>query len=842
MNESGLFSESELLNILALSKDATAIYTTEELIIHMANDAMIGFWGKDRNVIGKSFIDAVPELVGQPFFDLLKKVWRTGETYEATNMAAQLRRGDQLQWFYYDFIYRAVKNKNGEVYCILHTATDVTERQYKIEAGQQREQNLNEELSATNEELQSANEEIAATNDELVDSRLKLIELNAELEQRVIARTDQLNDAFELLKINEQKLLNMVRQAPVGMCIVSGEPLRLVEANDLFLEIIGKRREQFENTPYWEVNAQAASYYEPIIERVKANGVAYRANEQEIMLVRNGKEETTYVDFVYEPILGAGNMVESIMIVVIDVSDKVAARKAIEDSSEELAASNEELAAANEELASINEEMASINEELTVTNEELGNTQENLQRSEKLFKSIALNIPKSLIIVIDQEHRYVTIEGDIMQKMGYDGKEYAGKHPSEISPAERYEINKPLFDRVMLGEHFSIERKTDAGEYYKVHFVPLKNDAGEVERGLIIALDITDIKEAEEKSAKLAAIIATSDDAIVSKTLESVITSWNDSAERIFGYTAEEMIGETIYKLIPEDRKGEEPEILARLKSGERVDHFETKRLKKDGTLIDVSVTVSPLIDSQGNIIGLSKIARDITEKKIDEIRKNDFIGMVSHELKTPLTSLYAIIQVANSKLRDSGDLFLAGAMAKANIQVKRMSSMINGFLNISRLEAGKIMIEKQPFKLDELLQEIVEEARLIASTQTVKLEICGPVEINADRDKISSVVSNLVSNAVKYSPKGKLIEIACRVSGDMVIVSVKDDGMGIEAQDLDHIFDRYYRVETDSTRNISGFGIGLYLSSEIIKRHNGKIWVESEDDKGSTFYFSLPL
>jgi len=508
---------------------------------------------------------------------------------------------------------------------------------------------------------------------------------------------------------------------------------------------------------------------------------------------------------------------------------------------EELAAANEELISMNEEVAATNEELAAANEELAATNEELIETQAGLQRSEKLFRSIALNIPKSLIIVIDKYHRYVTIEGDIMEKLGYDRTNYEGKHLADIS-RERYEASRPLYERVMTGERFSIEEKTESGEYYMVHFVPLKNEQGDVDTAMIITLDITDIKHAEERSAKLAAIVESSDDAIISKTLESVITSWNAAAERIFGYTESEMIGETIYKLIPPDRQDEEPLILARLKKGERVEHFETKRMTKDGRLLDVSLTISPIKDPQGHIIGLSKIVRDITERKTDEARKNDFIGMVSHELKTPLTSLSAIIQMADVKLKRSDDRFLAGAMEKANRQVKRMTGMINGFLNISRLETGKIFIEKHPFELDRLLREILAETRLTVSTQTFRLEECANITVNADRDKISSVISNLISNAVKYSPKGKLIDIRCQVQKEMVVVSVKDEGIGIKPQDLGQIFDRYYRVETSDTRHISGFGIGLYLSAEIIKRHGGNIWAESEIDKGSTFHFSLPL
>ncbi|MFI5160125.1 MAG: PAS domain S-box protein [Sphingobacteriales bacterium] len=554
-----------------------------------------------------------------------------------------------------------------------------------------------------------------------------------------------------------------------------------------------------------------------------------------VPLDRNGYVENCYFDFSYSPIFMEDGQSGGVLVICIETTNKV-------NSLDKINAVNEELASANEELAATNEELSAVNEELASTIDELNNAQEVLQRNERFFRSIAVNIPSSVIIVIDKEHRYLLVEGDLMEKMGYDRKDYEGKHPTEIGQTDRYNASKHLYDRMMAGEKFTVDHKAPTGEHYVVHLVPLKNDKGEVEAGLVMAMDITHLTQAEEKSARLAAIIESSDDAIISKTLESVITSWNDSAERMFGYTADEIIGETIYKLIPPDRQEEEPMILSRLKSGDRVEHFETKRLRKDGRLIDVSLSISPVKDPQGNIIGLSKIARDITERKMDDIRKNDFIGMASHELKTPLTSLSAIMQVTQVKLKHSDDAFLAGAMEKANLQVKRMTGMINGFLNISRLEAGKLFIEKETFDLNELLREIFDETNLVVNTHTVTLLTSGGIKVNADRDKINSVVSNLVSNAIKYSPKGKLIEIGSEISGDKVIVHVKDEGMGIKPQHLAQIFDRYYRVETEHTRHISGFGIGLYLSAEIIKRHDGEIWAESESGKGSTFYFSLPL
>jgi PAS domain S-box-containing protein len=516
--------------------------------------------------------------------------------------------------------------------------------------------------------------------------------------------------------------------------------------------------------------------------------------------------------------------------------------KRVEDRTRALAESEEETQALNEELTAINEELAAANEEMVATNEELHKSREATLRNEKLFRSIAVNIPRSLVLVVDLERRLLTVEGDMKNIMGYDRDDYRGKYLADVA-GKRYDAAKGLYDRMMDdGEQFRIELKSAADSDLQVDFVPLRNDAGQVYAGLVIALDITESKMAEERSAKLAAIVESSDDAIIGKTLEGIITSWNHSAERIFGYADMEMIGQSILKLLPPDRQDEEPQIIGRLKRGERVAHFETQRLTKSGQILDVSLTISPVWDAQGNITGVSKIARDISEKKRDEMRKNDFIGMVSHELKTPLTSLMALIQVTNSKLKTNPDGFLAGAMDKANVQVKRMSSMINGFLNVSRLESGKIAIDKEEFDLDELIREVVAEHTLTVTTHVVHINYCDHVEINADRDKISSVLSNLISNAVKYSPKNKDIEVKCTLNNNQATVSVKDGGMGIKAQDIDKIFDRYYRVETNHTRHISGFGIGLYLSAEIIRRHDGQIWAESESGVGSTFYFTLPL
>jgi len=499
-----------------------------------------------------------------------------------------------------------------------------------------------------------------------------------------------------------------------------------------------------------------------------------------------------------------------------------------------------------------------------------------------------------------------------------------------------------------------------------------KNDDGQPARFIGTVLDMTDAMEANKKSATLAAIIASSDDAIVSKTLESIVTSWNGAAERIFGYTASEMIGKSIVILIPHDRQDEEPLILERLKSGERVEHFETKRITKYGQLIDVSLTISPIKDDKGRIIGLSKIARDVTDKKNaeqllqkreehfrlalnaahlgtfdmdivkgtlewdsrcrelfgifknkpvtynqdflqglhpedrenirliiedvldksksdgnydveyrtigvedkkvrwvramgkaifdeedkpirfigtvlditaqkqEEFRKNDFVAIVSHELKTPLTSMYGYIQIMLQNANVSNDALNLRALNSMHGQTKKMIALIKDFLDIARLEEGKLQLVKKPFDLHLLLMEVCSELAFLSS-HAIELQDCDEITVIADREKIGQVLANLLSNAVKYSPKGGRIEIGCNKEQNQVKIYVKDEGIGIHKKDLPHLFERFYRVDNEQIQTITGFGIGLYLSAEIVKSHDSTIVVESVEGQGSTFYFYLP-
>lgn len=233
----------------------------------------------------------------------------------------------------------------------------------------------------------------------------------------------------------------------------------------------------------------------------------------------------------------------------------------------------------------------------------------------------------------------------------------------------------------------------------------------------------------------------------------------------------------------------------------------------------------------------------DVTENKRDEIRKNDFIAMASHELKTPLTSLKAYIQLLETKLSGASDPFIKTALSKSINQVNKMIALVHSFLDLSRLEPGKLQLKRSVFDINKLIEECINDSRMISGTHTLAFSPIGVCNVNADREKIGEVVSNFISNAIKYSPKGSTVTIKAEVADhNCVEVSVTDEGIGIKPKDHEKIFQRFYRVDDNDKNHISGFGIGLYLSNEIIQRHKGKIWVKSTAGNGSSFFFSLPL
>lgn len=331
------------------------------------------------------------------------------------------------------------------------------------------------------------------------------------------------------------------------------------------------------------------------------------------------------------------------------------------------------------------------------------------------------------------------------------------------------------------------------------------------------------------------------DFAIITTDPNRLIEEWNTGAERIFGFTAEEVKGQSADIIFtPEDRVAGMPEkeVQTAVEKGYAED--ERWHIRRDGTRIFMSGVMRPIYNPQ--LTGFVKIARNITQQKLLEQQKDDFIGIASHELKTPITSIRIYSEILQESLEESNDKNNASIIKKLNTQVDRLHQLVNDLLDTTRLVEGKIMLYPQQFDLHDLVEEKIEDIRQISKKHSFDAKCTGSVLITADRDRIGQVMTNLLSNAVKYSPNGGEIVISCERTETFAKITVKDNGIGISRDMLSKVFDRFFRVGGSVMNTYPGMGLGLYISAEIIHRHGGTISVESQEGKGSVFYFTLPL
>jgi PAS domain S-box-containing protein len=375
--------------------------------------------------------------------------------------------------------------------------------------------------------------------------------------------------------------------------------------------------------------------------------------------------------------------------------------------------------------------------------------------------------------------------------------------------------------------------------------------------------DITERKRVELAQFYAAAIVESSDDGMISKTLQGIITSWNHGAEKLFGYTATEIIGLPINILIPPDRQGEEDEILARLRRGERIEHFETVRVRKDGTATDVSITVSPIKDSSGRIIGASKVAHDISDRKRAEMEreellmrekaaraeaqaanrsKDEFILLISHELRSPLNSILGYNRILRSKPDDAAQVSRVCDIIERNARTQ--VRLIEDLLDTARIISGKLRLDMRPINIGPVLAASLDVMRPVAETKNIELRMyCDPDPemIEGDAVRLQQVICNLLSNAIKFTPIGGDVELRLKRSDEGIKITVSDTGKGIGPEFLPYIFDRNSQADSSGSQRHGGLGLGLALVKYLVELHGGTIEAASEGEgHGSTFTITL--
>lgn len=365
-------------------------------------------------------------------------------------------------------------------------------------------------------------------------------------------------------------------------------------------------------------------------------------------------------------------------------------------------------------------------------------------------------------------------------------------------------------------------------------------------------------------SGWLEAIIESADDAIISKTLDGTITSWNKAAENIFGYTADETIGQPVLMLIPRHLHPEETMILSKIRAGQRVEHYETVRVAKDGRFISVSLTVSPILDEQGVVIGASKILRDITKQKMiererdDLLRseqeareqaemasrsKDDFLGLLSHELRTPLNAILGWTRLLSTGALD--ETAASQALETIDRNAKLQARLIDDMLDVSRIISGKLRLDAQPVDLASVINAAVETLRPAAEAKSIRLYTMldfGTGSVLGDPVRLQQVVWNLVSNAVKFVPREGSVRVTLRRVNSQTEIVVSDSGPGIDPDFLPYVFDRFRQGNSSPEKRFGGLGLGLSIVRHLVELHGGIVEAGNGEDGGAVFCVRLPV
>ncbi|MET3979745.1 PAS domain S-box-containing protein [Mucilaginibacter sp. UYP25] len=677
-----------------------------------------------RDVLGLPLLAALPEIEGQPIWDILQTVYQTGEPFIENELLIPLaaETGGEVTDHYFNLVYQPLRDEAGEVYALLSFKYEVTghvaarkeleNRRAELLEAYDKLGSSYEELQALHDELQASNEEMIATNDQLQLTQADLQSLNSELEQRVKERTRELEESVEeqqtlneevssaneeLMSTNEelaatneelsetqlllqqtlsgltaseQRFRNLVRDASVGIILLTGDNMKVEIVNNVYGQLIGRTAGELEGKSLFEVIPESEAIFRPVIERVRESGEPLYLYDTPYVVYKDDEAISGFLNLVYQPYREPDGTITGVMVLCQDVSEQVKARQQTE-------------------------------------------------KSEERFRFMLNAIPQQ-VWTAEPNGALNYVNQVVADDFGFDGPDIVGQGWQNF-------IHQDDLAGCMKAWVSSITKGTP----YLTEFRLRMNDGS---------------------------------------------YRWH------------------LARALPYRENGEISLWL--------------------GTNTDIEL------------------------QKTNEQRKDEFLSIASHELKTPLTSIKAFNQIMQ-RSGDNGNL--KPFINRSTDQIFRLEKLINDLLDVSRINAGKVSYDAQPFDFLEMVKDAVEVVRLKSPRHEIRLEQSVSVEYTGDRIRLEQVMNNFLTNAVKYSPEGGQILVNTQLLDESVVVAVQDFGIGIAESHLDKLFDRYYRVDNTAMR-FEGLGLGLYISSEILKRHGGTFWIESKERKGSTFYFRLPL
>ncbi len=602
----------------------------------------------------------------------------------------------------------------------------------------------------------------------------------------------------------EQQLSNLFLQAPVAISILRGPEYVIELANKKMVELWGKKPADILRRPVFEAMPELKGQgFEELLGRIYARGHRFAAQELPLLIKRNGmQEEVIYVKFVYEPLREEDGTISGIMVLADEVTELVNSRKKIEEYDRQL-------------------------------------------------RNIIRQAPVAMAIYRGPSFVIEVANDKALEFWGHTAEEVLNKPLLEAMPELHHQGIEPLLSQAFAtGRGFytnelliNLQRGGTLTETY-VSFAlePIRNFDGAVISVMMLANDITELvlarKKIEESEARQKLAIEAAEMGTFDLNLVSGEFIYTERMAKLFGLMNSNVSSQVFRERIhPDDEHIRKKAMDEAWETGNL--SYEARVIWPDKTAHWVKIKGKVIFDEHNYPLRMHGIAMDVTERKMLEQQKDDFMGIVSHELKTPVTSMKGYIQMLEEEFSRKGETESAHHLSKVDIQIDKLSNLINDLLDVTKIEAGKMEFNYEEFDLAQLVDEVVSSMQFIAARHRLIRTGASKCRVLGDRNRLEQVIINLISNATKYSPKADKVVINTSIEGGNVTVSVQDFGTGISSTELNRIFDRFYRVNNLQYKS-GGLGLGLYISAEIIKRQGGKIWVESELGRGSVFYFSL--
>lgn len=606
--------------------------------------------------------------------------------------------------------------------------------------------------------------------------------------------------AQNAFKESEENFRKLILQAPVGMIILKGEDFFVEEVNDTYLKLAGKERKDFVEKPLWQALPEARSLgFEHVLKKVMKTGIAHYGNEQNITTIKKGKKQTTYLNYVYEPLKDTDGSINRIMVVAIDITEMLESKRKIQDAEERA------------RLATVAAGLGTF--DLDLRTGQMASS----ERFDEIF-GFDKNMPRSAYVnTIHPDDREIRINA----------------HRRALDLGQIY------YEARVIWKDNSIHWIRVEGKiYYDADHKPL--------RMLGTAMDITQQRQDKEElmqiNQRLEIALETGKLGSYELDLRTRTLKLSEQFYKNYGLRSESVLSydQLLDFIVPQQKEAVIEGLNLAITNG-NIYEGEYQITWPDQSLHWIKETGKAQYDQHGNPISFIGVSFDITETKQLQQQKDDFIGIASHELKTPVTSIKAYTQVLERMLLKKGDVVEAGLMKKMDAQLNRLTSLIGDLLDVTKVNSGRLQYNHTYFDFNEMMRAAIEEVQRTSEKHKIQEDLQEIGLVFADKERISQVVTNFMTNAIKYSPEAPEIIVHSSLAGEDILVCVEDFGIGIAEEDLNKVFEQFYRVSGNMQHTFPGLGLGLFISSEIIRREGGKIWVSSKEGKGSKFCFSIP-